>query len=130
MHAYEVAEALPAISAALKAAGEPSRLRILKALEDGELCVCHLVTMLGLTQPTVSRHVAALRAAGLVAERREGRWSYFRLEPAAAFLGRILDAIRSSGRGDPVFAEDRARAAEFRKVPVDEFCSAVRGKCK
>jgi arsenate reductase/ArsR family transcriptional regulator len=130
MHAYEVTEALPAISAALKAAGEPSRLRILKALEDGELCVCHLVEMLGLAQPTVSRHVAALRAAGLVGERREGRWSYFRLEPAAPFLGRILDAIRSSGSEDPVFAEDRARAAEYREVPVDEFCTAVRRKCR
>ena len=61
------------VALVLKAAGEPSRLRILKVLEEGELCGCHLVDLLGSAQPTVSRHLSILRAAGLVRERKEGR---------------------------------------------------------
>lgn len=123
MHAYEVPELLPTVSDALKAAGEPSRLRILKVLEDGELCICHMVALLGVSQPTVSRHLAVLRRAGLVEERKDGRWSWFRVAAAAPFLTRILKAIRACGEDDPTVAEDRKRAAEFRQTPVESFCT-------
>lgn len=55
-----------------KAASEPVRLDILELLRGGTLCVCDLQARLGLPQPTVSRHLAALRHAGLVRDRREG----------------------------------------------------------
>ncbi|MHC4470456.1 MAG: ArsR/SmtB family transcription factor [Planctomycetota bacterium] len=126
MRVYEFQETLPAASAALKAAGEPSRLRMLKALEHGELCVCHLTDLLGLTQPTVSRHLAALRSAGLVEERKVGRWTYYRLSPAAPFLRRLLRAVKSWGEDDPIVLADRERAAGYREVPVAEFCSGKR----
>lgn len=56
----------------LKAAGEPTRLRILNLLRRGSICVCDIQAVLQLPQPTVSRHLAALRHAGLVTDTREG----------------------------------------------------------
>jgi len=115
---------LDSTSAAMKAAGERSRLRILKALEIGELCVCHLTALLEVSQPTVSRHMAALRAAGLVAERREDRWIHYRLEPASPFADRLLASIRLWGVNDPVVGADRARVRGFLETPVSEFSCA------
>jgi ArsR family transcriptional regulator len=62
-----------------KALGDQTRLRIVALLSHGELCVCHLQEALGLSQPHVSRHLAVLRAAGVVEDRRERRWVYYRL---------------------------------------------------
>jgi ArsR family transcriptional regulator, arsenate/arsenite/antimonite-responsive transcriptional repressor len=62
-----------------KALGDPTRLRIVALLVNGELCVCHLQHVLGLPQAHVSRHLAVLRAAGVVEARREGSWIHYRL---------------------------------------------------
>ena len=56
----------------LRAAGDPTRLRILNLLRQGSICVCDLQQVLGLTQPTVSRHLAVLRHASLVIDARRG----------------------------------------------------------
>jgi len=59
-----------------------TRLRcLLLLLRHGELCVCELTFALGLTQPHVSRHLAQLREAGLVVDRREGLWIHYRVNP-------------------------------------------------
>ena len=63
----------------MKAAGDPVRARILKLLEGRELCVCHLIEILGLSQSTVSGHLSILKNAGLVADRKEGRWAHYSL---------------------------------------------------
>ena len=62
-----------------KALGDETRLRIVALLSHGELCVCHLEEALRLSQPKVSRHLATLRAAGVVEDRRDGTWVYYRL---------------------------------------------------
>lgn len=62
-----------------KALADETRLRIVALLSHGELCVCHLEEALRLSQPKVSRHLATLRAAGVVLDRREGTWVYYRL---------------------------------------------------
>jgi len=66
----------------LKAAGEPTRLRILNLLRERSLCVCDLQAGLEIPQPTVSRHLAALRNAGLVTDRRVGSRVLYSLTPA------------------------------------------------
>ncbi len=66
----------------LKAAGEPTRLRILNLLREGDICVCDLQAVLGLPQHHVSRHLAALRHAGLVADERDGQRVVYSLSPA------------------------------------------------
>ena len=67
----------------LKAAGEPTRLRILNLLRLGSICVCDLQAVLDVPQPTVSRHLAALRHAGLVIDSRVGPRVIYSLAPAA-----------------------------------------------
>jgi DNA-binding transcriptional ArsR family regulator len=62
-----------------KALSDRTRLRILRLLLPGELCVCQLVAALGLAASTVSRHLALLEDAGLVDVRRAGRWAHYRL---------------------------------------------------
>ncbi len=65
----------------LRAAGDPTRLRILNLLRQGSVCVCDLQQVLGLPQPTVSRHLAVLRHAGLVADVRSGNRVLYSLGP-------------------------------------------------
>jgi len=62
-----------------KALADETRLRIIALLAHSELCVCHLQEALGLTQSNASRQLAVLRAAGVVEDRREGTWVYYRL---------------------------------------------------
>lgn len=71
------------VSRLFKALGDETRLRIVALLSHGELCVCHLEEALGLPQPNVSRQLAILRSAGIVRDRREGSWVYYRLVPQA-----------------------------------------------
>ena len=71
-------EALTSVYAAL---ADPTRLRILSLLGDGEICVCHIHASLDVPQPTASRHLAYLRKSGLVEARREGIWMHYRLAP-------------------------------------------------
>lgn len=67
------------MSRMFKALGDDVRLRIVALLSHGELCVCHLEEALDLTQPNASRHLALLRAAGIVAHRRRDKWVYYSL---------------------------------------------------
>lgn len=62
-----------------KALGDDVRLRIVALLTHGELCVCHIEEALSLTQPNASRHLAILRAAGIVTHQRRDKWVYYRL---------------------------------------------------
>jgi len=67
------------LSRLYKALGDDTRLRIVALLAHGELCVCHVEAALDLPQPTISRHLAVLRNAGVVESRRDGSWVYYRL---------------------------------------------------
>ena len=62
-----------------KALSDPSRVKILKILQLKELCVCEIKAMLGLAQPTISKHLKLLEEAGLVASRKEKLWVNYRL---------------------------------------------------
>ena len=66
-----------------KALADINRLKIIKLLKEGELCVCELTAVLFTSQSTVSHHLSVLKNAGLVKERKEGKWSYFRLSEGA-----------------------------------------------
>ena len=66
--------ALPLVFSALS---DPTRLRLLNLLSEGEVCVCFLCDVLKLVPPKVSRHLAYLKRAGLVTARREGKWMHY-----------------------------------------------------
>lgn len=69
--------------ALLKALADPLRLQVIETLGGGERCVCDLTADLGLAQSKLSFHLKVLKQAGLLADRQEGRWIYYRLRPEA-----------------------------------------------
>lgn len=93
----------------LKAAGEPTRLRILALVARGELSAGELSVVLGQSQPRVSRHLKLLHEAGLLERRPEGAWVFFRLM-ADGVAARLAAAILSeTPPDDPLFARDLDR---------------------
>ncbi len=74
-----------------RAMADRTRLRLLNLIADKEICVCYFVGILKLSQPKISRHLAYLRRAGIVAARRQGRWMHYRLlAPRDAVASAIL----------------------------------------
>jgi len=81
-----------------KALSDPTRLRCLSLLVSAdELCVCELTRALDLPQPRVSHHLAALRRAALVSDRKAGLWIYYRLNPDLAPW--IVEVLRATAQG-------------------------------
>ncbi len=103
-----------------KAAGEPTRLRILNLLRRGTICVCDLQTVLEIPQPTVSRHLAALRSVGLVQDEREGTRVLYSLAPAATPQLRALYHLLES-----VCPEEEILRADLRRLDR----ALRRGRC-
>lgn len=93
-----------------RALADPTRLRALLLLQaEGELCVCDLTHALKLSQPKISRHLANLRAAGLVVDRRDGQWIHYRIDPRLpAWVHGVLGTVaRANGTASP-FRSDRS----------------------
>jgi ArsR family transcriptional regulator len=85
----------PKIYLMFKAFGDETRLRILHLLTQGELCVCDIIATLRLPQSTISRHLAYLRRAHLVKDRKEGLWKHYSLnEPAFGTHKALLKCLR------------------------------------
>ncbi|MGE0845464.1 MAG: ArsR/SmtB family transcription factor [Flavobacteriaceae bacterium] len=95
--------------AALRAAGEPTRLRILALLREGERSVKDLTDILGQSQPRISRHLKLLSEAGLVERHPEGTWAFFRLADSGAGSGLNQHLLEALDFDDPVLARDRER---------------------
>ena len=106
---------------ALKALAHPSRLRILAMLRGGELCVCQMTAVLNLAASSVSAHLADLKRAGLVGERKHGRWVFHRLEDGEAAQALLEPVWKAIGR-DPQVEADTRLLRELRRVDVEELC--------
>lgn len=104
-----------AMIAALEAAGEPTRLRLLVLLGEAELTVTELTAILGQSQPRVSRHLKLLVEAGLIDRHREGAWAFFRLSDRGPLGGLVADVTGRLTTDGKVLAEDRRRLADVRR---------------
>jgi len=105
-----------ALNAALKAAGEETRLRMLALLAEAELTVSDLTDILRQSQPRISRHLRLLAEAGLVERFREGTWAFFRLAEhggGAAVARALLERLNPN---DQTVQRDRARLASVRQA--------------
>ncbi|WP_131194470.1 metalloregulator ArsR/SmtB family transcription factor [Lichenihabitans psoromatis] len=100
--------------AALEAAGEATRLRLLALLVEAELTVTEIVSILGQSQPRVSRHLKLLVEAGLVERHREGAWAFFSCMARTPTASCGRDLVRRLDPDDPVLVADRARLGEVR----------------
>lgn len=108
----------PAI-AALNAAGEETRLRLLALLAQCELTVSEVVSILGQSQPRVSRHLKLLVDAGLVERRREGAWAFFRLAQTIGLGSLARDIVAWLDLTDRILAEDSARLTQVRHARAE-----------
>jgi ArsR family transcriptional regulator len=104
-----------------KALSDTTRLRCLLLLaSQDELCVCDLTSALDLPQPKVSHHLGNLRKAGLVLDRKQGQWTFYRLHPDLPEWARaVIEAAREGNAGHPPFDRDLARLNE-------QSCQVVR----
>ncbi len=118
---------MDALLAALRAAGEPTRLRLVQLLARGELTVSELVHILGQSQPRISRHLKLLTEAGLLARHPEGSWVFYRLAkngPGAEVAGH-LTALLAAG-GDQVLTRDLERLADVKRTRADAAAAYFR----
>jgi arsenate reductase/ArsR family transcriptional regulator len=110
---------------AIKAVGDPTRTRILKLLEHGGLCVCQVQAVLGLAPSTVSKHLTILKIAGLVEDRRDGKWIEYALtdESRNPHAAPVLELLSRALARDPAVLADRRRLREIKAIPLSELCS-------
>jgi ArsR family transcriptional regulator len=102
-----------------RALADRTRLRLLNLLAAGEVCVCFFVEVLGTNQPKISRHLAYLRRAGVVAARREGKWMHYRIAtPEDKHAARIFNEVMTWLGEDREMQKDRAR--------MENICCAPR----
>ncbi|RMR07939.1 Regulatory protein ArsR [Pseudomonas savastanoi pv. glycinea] len=101
-----------------KCLGDETRARIMLMLcAEGELCVCELIWALDDNQSKVSRHLAQLRACGLLADRRQGQWVYYRLHPELERWA--LDVLKVTTEAHPGWVQDhQGRLASMEGRPV------------
>ena len=98
-----------------RAFSDPLRLRILRLLQQGEICVGDLVDVLDVPQPTASRHLRYLREAELVDVRKNGRWVFYSLaESTNCFHGRLLDCLKGCFAEVPELQQDAQRLVDLK----------------
>jgi DNA-binding transcriptional ArsR family regulator len=100
-----------------RAISDETRVRMLKLLEGGELCVCDIMEILGLRQSTASKHLGILRTAGLVESRKEGTWSYYKLaEKAKKHNKDFLRFVKNYLDEDPTVMNDNKRLGRKKRA--------------
>ena len=107
-----------------KALSDENRIRMLTALSGGELCVCQITELVGLSPSTVSKHMSILRQARLVEGRKDGRWMYYRCpdSDASDLVRGALDWVRSSLMKDPHILTDAKRLKEVLRIDPEKLC--------
>jgi len=100
-------------TALFKALAHQTRLRILCLLLDGEVCVCQIMAILSLPQSTASRHLAILKNAGLVEDRRDGTWAHYSLaRNCSPLAGQLLEVLGEHLPHTSIGAKDCQKLSE------------------
>lgn len=102
------------LSNIFKALSDETRLRILKLLEHGELCVCDIVAALNMIQPKVSFHLGILKNAGLIKDRKQGKWIHYRIDDSDMFKRFLILSVLERFPENEVM-EDKKRLDKFLK---------------
>lgn len=104
--------AIEELSSLFKALSDETRLRIIKLLEQGELCVCDITAALDMVQPKVSFHLNTLKEAGFIRDRKQGRWIHYRLNDQDLIRRMLLLSVCERMRDGEVL-DDRKRLEAF-----------------
>jgi ArsR family transcriptional regulator len=115
---------MKSIARIYKALADETRLRILLLLlENGELCICDLMNSLDMPQSTVSRHVAYMRNAGWLNDRRGGVWMYYSIKPGLdTFMTALAALTREHLFSAGAAVSDRQRLSAYLKTKTDQSC--------
>src|SRR6059036_3539112 len=106
------------IETLFKALADRTRLRLISLMSDSEVCVCFFVAILKTSQPKISRHLAYLRRAGIVAARREGKWMHYRLvDPPDEDAARIFREVRAALAEHSELQHDREKLMQVCCAP-------------
>ena len=106
-----------------KAFADPTRVRILQALRERELCVCELCDALKVTQSTLSTHLQVVRSAGLVDSRKHGKWMYYAIAPAARRrIESLFQMFAGSAKEDPALGRDAKRLNQRLSLRENGIC--------
>lgn len=111
----------------LKVLAEETRLRIFMALANQELCVCQIVSMLGLAASTTSKHLALMYQAGIIDQRKDGRWAYYRIASDWIVKNQLHKWLIEELTGSDKVREDRIKLAESLKHCAKGACAPVNG---
>ena len=108
-----------------KALSDDTRLRMIKLLHERELCVCELMQVLDMSQPRISRHMSVLKNAGLVEDRREGKWVHYSLrkETQGKEIKILLDSMAVIANNEAVVKADKKNLRKAIRL------SEVKGSC-
>lgn len=107
-----------------KAFSDPQRVRAVLALQNGELCVCQIIELLKLAPSTISKHMTILRQAGIVKNRKEGKWVYYSLidekkkSNVTDFILMTLDNLN----GDLIIKTDKSHLQKIKKMDLTTLC--------
>jgi DNA-binding transcriptional ArsR family regulator len=109
------------------ALADETRLRLVFALRQGELCVCQLIELTGLSPSTVSKHLSLLRDAGWLDSRKQGRWVHYRLadRPAFPMLGKRAPAFFQALEKSEAVREDDRRMRSIRRADRGDLCRKI-----
>jgi len=109
---------------------DPTRVRIVAALRNGELCVCELVDALGISQSSLSSHLQICRHAGVVTTRKESRWIYYSLSTRyGPLIERIFSELRTLG-SDEQLGSDAMRLKKRLRMRQGGRCILGFGQLK
>lgn len=113
-----------------KALADEQRVRMLLALRRHELCVCQIVSLVGLATSTVSKHMSILKQARLVESRKEGRWIYYRLpsDDLPPMVQQAMDWMFEHLAEDPRIERDQQRLEAICSVDPQQLCSSKNGQ--
>lgn len=117
------------LTSLFKALSEEKRLRIIKLLEGGELCVCDIVAALNMSQPKVSFHLNILKEAGLIKDRKDGRWIYYRINDSD-MLRRFLLLTVMERIFEGAASKDSKRLGAFMKNKAKKGGAAACKSCR
>jgi DNA-binding transcriptional ArsR family regulator len=107
-----------------KALSDENRVRMLMALSGGELCVCQITELVGLSPSTVSKHLSILRQARLVEGRKDGRWMYYRYpgSDVSDLVRTSLHWLHDSLTEDPFILADAKHLKDVLKLDPEKLC--------
>jgi DNA-binding transcriptional ArsR family regulator len=111
-----------------KALSDETRVRALLAIQDGELCLCQIIKVLGLSPSTVSKHINVLQQAGLVQRRKQGKWHFYRLadvETSRAVQQALTWALEELA-DDSTIRQDARNVRKVRREDLEQLSACYR----